>query len=248
MSGAMIVTGGSRGIGGATARMAAERGYDVCITCQSDTESAEAILSHCHANGRKAILRQVDVSDPDAAARVFDDATHELGPVTALVNNAGILGPSSAFADLDPGEMRHVFETNVFGYFNYAREAVRRMATDRGGSGGAIVNVSSVVAKFGAPFEYVHYAASKGAVEVMTRGLATEVAGAGIRVNAVRPGLTDTTMFVINGDIDRIARVAPQIPMHRAGQPSEIAEAILWLLSDAASYVTGATLDVGGGR
>ena len=188
------------------------------------------------------------MADPDTATRVFDDARDQLGPIRALVNNAGILGPCTSFADLDHDDLRLVFETNVFGYFVYAREAVRRMASDRDGEGGVIVNVSSVVTKFGAPFEYVHYASSKGAIEVMTRGLATEVADKGIRVNAVRPGLTDTTMFVTNGDTDRIKRVAPQIPMKRAAQPEEIAEAVIWLLSDAASYVTGAILDVGGGR
>jgi NAD(P)-dependent dehydrogenase (short-subunit alcohol dehydrogenase family) len=248
MSGTLIVTGGSRGIGAAIARMGAARGFDICITCQSDIESAQIVLRECRDMGREAIAHQVDVSDPDAAARVFDDVQDRLGPLSALVNNAGILGPCTAFADLGHDDLRRVFETNVFGYFIYAREAVRRMATDRGGQGGVIVNVSSVVTKFGAPFEYVHYASSKGAVEVMTRGLATEVAGAGIRVNAVRPGLTDTTMFMINGDTDRIQRVAPQIPMKRAGQPEEIAEAVIWLLSDAASYVTGAIVDVGGGR
>jgi NAD(P)-dependent dehydrogenase (short-subunit alcohol dehydrogenase family) len=168
--------------------MGAARGFDICITCQSDIESAQIVLRECRDMGREAIAHQVDVSDPDAAARVFDDVQDRLGPLSALVNNAGILGPCTAFADLGHDDLRRVFETNVFGYFIYAREAVRRMATDRGGQGGVIVNVSSVVTKFGAPFEYVHYASSKGAVEVMTRGLATEVAGAGIRVNAVRPG------------------------------------------------------------
>ena len=246
--GACIVTGSSRGIGAAVARQLASGGTDVCLTYLADADAARNIASEIEAGGARAMLRQVDVADPEAVAALFEEVEETLGPVGGLVNNAGILGPATRLEDLAFADLARVFETNVYGYFNCAREAVRRMSRARGGAGGAIVNVSSVVAKFGAPGEYVHYAATKGAVEVMTLGLATEVAGEGIRVNAVRPGLTNTTMFITNGDADRIARVAPAIPMKRAGEPEEIAEAVCWLMSDAASYVTGALLDVGGGR
>lgn len=248
MTGTLIVTGSSRGIGAAIAQLASKAGYNVCVTCQGDIERAERIADTVRSSGASALVRQLDVADPGAVAALFDDAVQRLGPITGLVNNAGILGPSTPFEALNFTDLKRVFETNVYGYFNCAQQAVRHMSTRHGGGGGAIVNISSVVAKFGAPGEYVHYAATKGAVEVMTRGLATEVADQGIRVNAVRPGLTETTMFIVNGDSDRIDRIAPTIPMKRAGQPDEIAQAVLWLLSDKASYVTGATLDVGGGR
>ncbi len=244
----LIITGSSQGIGAATARLAAKAGYDVCVTYRGSREKAEEVASDVREAGRRAHIHQVDVSNPKEVEALFNACDEQLGVPVGLVNNAGILGPSTVLGDLEPEQLRAVFETNVFGAFYCAREAVTRMSPHNGGRGGAIVNLSSVVAKFGAPNEYVHYAATKGAIDVMTKGLATEVAPLGIRVNSVRPGLTDTEMFVINGDSQRIARIAPSIPMQRAGQPQEIAAAILWLLSDEASYVTGAILDVGGGR
>lgn len=248
MARSLVITGASRGIGAATARKAGAAGYAVCIAYRSDAERAEKVVAEIEDAGGRALAIECDVGDAAAVSRLFEKAENAHGPLAALVNNAGILGPCTPLKNLEPEDLRRVFETNVFGAFACAREAVARMGKSSGGAGGAIVNVSSVVSKFGAPGEYVHYASSKGALNVMTIGLATEVADEGIRVNAVRPGLTDTEMFIINGDAERIARVAPTIPMKRAGQPDEIAAAILWLLSEEASYVTGAILDVGGGR
>lgn len=248
MTGTVIITGSSRGIGAATARLAAQAGYHVCVTFHGEQDRAETLASQLREHGVKVITVAVDVSNAEKVSAMFDAAERDLGPITGLVNNAGILGPSTRLDSLGPDDLRTVFETNVYGSFNCAREAVRRMSTRNGHNGGVIVNISSVVAKFGAAGEYIHYAASKGAIDVMTLGLAREVAEEGIRVNAVRPGLTDTEMFVVNGDTDRISRVAPSIPMKRVAQPEEIARAVLWLLSEDASYVTGAILDVGGGR
>lgn len=245
---ALVITGSSRGIGAATAILAAQEGHNICLTCLDDYEAVEETAHKVSSLGVKVMVRQFDVADAEASAKLFNDVTEEFGGVSGLVNNAAILGPVTTFAELGFADLKRVFETNVYGCFNCAKEAVLRMSLKNGGQGGAIVNVSSVIAKFGAPGEYVHYAATKGAVEAMTIGLASEVADQGIRVNAVRPGLTKTTMFIINGDNERINRVAPTIPMRRAGEPNEIAEAIYWLFSDKASYVTGAILDVGGGR
>lgn len=248
MGEALIVTGSSRGIGAETARVAAQAGFDVCITYRGERDEADHVARDVRATGARAVVARLDVADEASVIAMFDVAQEALGPIRALVNNAGILGPRTRFEHLSAADMRRVFETNTIGAMLCAREAVRRMSTRNGGRGGAIVNVSSVVSKFGAPGEYVHYAATKGALNVLTLGLASEVAAEGIRVNAVRPGLTETQMFMDNGDRDRIARIAPTIPMRRAAQPVEIAQAIVWLLGEEASYVTGAVLDVGGGR
>jgi NAD(P)-dependent dehydrogenase (short-subunit alcohol dehydrogenase family) len=240
----MIVTGGGRGIGAATARLAAERGYAVAINYRGSEERALTLAAEIEATGGRALAVQGDVADEADVVRLFETVDRELGPVTALVNNAGITGPVRRVADVDAEVLRRVFDINVVGCFVCAREAVRRMSTARGGRGGAIVNVSSRASEIGGPGEYVHYAASKGAIDTFTVGLAKEVAGEGIRVNAVNPGLIETE---INAP-ERIARIAPTIPIGRVGTPEEIAEVILWLLSDASSYVTGARVPIGGGR
>jgi NAD(P)-dependent dehydrogenase (short-subunit alcohol dehydrogenase family) len=239
VTGLLIVTGASRGIGAATAVLAARDGWDVCVGYRSESAAARDVVGRCQAHGRKAVAVQVDVSLEDQVEALFDQAEEAIGgPVAGLVNNAGVVGPRATVAELDVDRMRRVFDVNVLGAFLCARAAVRRMST------GVIVNVSSRAAVFGSPGEYVDYAAAKAAVDTLTVGLAKEVAGSGIRVNAVRPGLVDTDIH----EGDRLARVAPTVPMRRAGVPDEIAEAIVWLLSPASSYVTGALLDVGGGR
>lgn len=247
MEGTVVVTGGGRGIGAATAR-GLGRDYDILIAYRSDKDAAEAVAADIAAAGRHAIAVQADVGCDEDIEALFQTLDKEMAPLVGLVNNAGILGPQTRADSLSSADLKRVFAINAFGPFHAARCAVQRMSTAYGGAGGVIVNVSSVLSKLGGAGEYVHYAATKGALEVFTLGLAREVAGEGIRVNAVRPGLTRTDMFVVNGDTERIDRVAPQIPMKRAGEPEEIAQAIVWLMSAEASYVTGAILDVGGGR
>ena len=248
MDGTLVVTGGSRGIGAATARICAIEGYAVCVNYLSDKQSARDVVSDIAARGARALPVQADVSVEADIVRLFDTAEQQLGPITGLVNNAGITGGLTSVADLSCETLRQVMDLNVIGAILCAREGVRRMSLERGGSGGAIVNVSSGAATLGSANEYVHYAASKGAIDSFTLGLAREVAGEGIRVNAVSPGLIETDIHAAVGAPERLERLAPTVPMGRSGTADEVAQAIVWLLSDAASFVTGANLRIGGGR
>jgi NAD(P)-dependent dehydrogenase (short-subunit alcohol dehydrogenase family) len=244
----LIVTGSSRGIGAVTAQVAAQRGYAVCVNYRSNRDAADGVVKTIEDAGGHAIAVQADVADETDVVRLFEACDTSLGPVTALVNNAGILETQMRVEQMDAARLARVFATNVTGAFMCAREAVRRMSTKRGGNGGSIVNVSSGAARIGAPGEYVDYAASKGAVDTFTIGLAREVAEEGIRVNAVRPGFIYTEMHASGGEPNRVDRVKGLVPMKRGGAPHEVASAILWLLSDEASFTTGAFIDVTGGR
>ncbi len=244
----MLITGASRGIGAATARLAGKNGYAVCVNYKSSREAAERIVKDIEESGGKALSVQADVADANDIERLFHVCDLELGTLSVLVNNAGILETQMRFEDIDAGRLERVFATNVTGAFLCAREAVKRMSTRHGGKGGSIVNVSSMAAKRGGPNDYVDYAASKGAIDSMTIGLAKEVASEGIRVNAVRPGVIYTDIHASGGEPGRVDRIGPTSPMGRGGTPEEVAEAILWLASDKASYSTGAFIDVSGGR
>jgi len=248
MSGVLLVTGGGRGIGAATARLGAARGYSVCIAYLRNEAAAQAVVRDIETAGGRAVAVAADVSREDEVVRLFRHLDSALGPVTALVNNAGVLETQTRVENMDAGRLGRVFAVNVFGSFLCAREAVRRMSTRHGGAGGAIVNVSSAASRLGAPNEYVDYAAAKGAIDTFTIGLAKEVATEGIRVNAVRPGVIRTEIHASGGEPDRVDRVKSAVPMQRGGEAEEVAQAILWLLSDEASYTTGALLDVAGGR
>jgi NAD(P)-dependent dehydrogenase (short-subunit alcohol dehydrogenase family) len=248
MSKVIVVTGGSRGIGAATARLAADRGYAVCVNYVRNHEAAGQVVAACRRAGVKAVAVQADVAVETEVVRLFETVDRELGRVTALVNNAGILETQMRVEDMDAGRIARVFAANVTGSFLCAREAVRRMSTKRGGAGGAIVNVSSAAARVGSPGEYVDYAAAKGAIDTLTLGLSKEVAEEGIRVNAVRPGFIYTDIHASGGEPGRVDRVKALVPMKRGGRPEEVAAAILWLLSDEASYATGTLLDLAGGR
>jgi NAD(P)-dependent dehydrogenase (short-subunit alcohol dehydrogenase family) len=244
----VLVTGGSRGIGAATARLAAARGYAVCLTYKSNRDAAESIVAGIRSNGGKALALAGDVGVEADVVRVFEQMDAALGRITALVNNAGILEHHMKVEDMAADRLHRVLTANVVGSFLCAREAVRRMSTRRGGSGGSIVNLSSMAAKLGAPNEYVDYAASKGAIDAFTVGLAKEVAPEGIRVNAVRPGVIYTDIHASGGEPNRVERIKGAVPMLRGGEPDEVARAILFLLSDEASYSTGTFIDVSGGR
>lgn len=244
----MVITGGSRGIGAATARLAATRGYAACISYLTSEQAARSVVADIEGGGGRAIAVAADVASEADVVRLFEAAERELGKVAALVNNAGTLERQMRVEDMDAARLTRILATNVTGCFLCAREAVRRMSTRHGGAGGAIVNVSSAAARMGSPGEYVDYAASKGAIDTMTIGLAVEVAAEGIRVNAVRPGIIYTDIHASGGEPNRVERVKGSVPMKRGGQPEEVAEAILWLLSDEASYSTGTFIDVSGGR
>jgi NAD(P)-dependent dehydrogenase (short-subunit alcohol dehydrogenase family) len=244
----LLVTGGGRGIGAATARLAAERGYAICVNYRDNQATATAVVRSIEDRGAGAIAVAADVALEADVLRLFDTCDRTLGRLTALVNNAGILETQMRVESMEAGRLQRVFGTNVIGAFLCAREAVRRMSTRTGGSGGAIVNVSSGAARLGSPGEYVDYAASKGALDTFTIGLAREVAEEGIRVNAVRPGFIYTDMHASGGEPNRVDRVKALVPMKRGGTAEEVANAILWLLSDEASYTTGAFLDVAGGK
>ncbi|MEE1925367.1 SDR family oxidoreductase [Pseudomonas sp. 148P] len=244
----IIITGASRGIGAATALLAAREGYRICINYHADNEAAQHVLAQVRALGAKAIAVRADVSVEDEVIHLFDQVDRELGRVTALVNNAGTIGHKSRVEEMSEFRLLKLMKTNVVGPMLCAKHALARMSTRHGGSGGGIVNVSSVAARLGSPNEYVDYAASKGALDTFTIGLAKEVAGEGVRVNAVRPGYIFTGFHALSGDADRVSKLEPSIPMGRGGQAEEVAEAIIWLLSDKASYSTGSFVDLGGGR
>lgn len=244
----MIVTGGSRGIGAEIATLAAADGYAVCISYVKNKTAADAVVAAIREAGGTAIAVAADMAVEADILRLFATVDKELGTVTALVNNAGILETQMRVDQMDVARMQRIFNTNIVGTFVCAREAVKRMSTKYGGTGGAIVNISSVAARAGGPGEYVDYAASKGAVDTMTIGLAKEVANEGIRVNAVRPGVIYTEIHASGGEPGRVDRVKASVPMQRGGEAREVAQAAIWLLSDQASYTTGSFLDVAGGR
>jgi NAD(P)-dependent dehydrogenase (short-subunit alcohol dehydrogenase family) len=243
----MLVTGGSRGIGAATARLAARQGYDVAINYVGNQQAANEVVADIEKNNARAIAIQGDMASEADIQRMFE-AVDKFGKLTHLVNNAGIVGQSSRVAEADPAMMRRVIDINVTGALLVAREAVRRMSTKYGGKGGAIVNLGSMASTLGAPGEYVWYAASKGAVDALTIGLSREVAAEGVRVNAVAPGLIDTEIHAAGGQPDRVSRLRSMIPMGREGSAQEVAETILYLLSEQASYVVGTIVRISGGR
>ncbi|HEX3825449.1 MAG TPA: SDR family oxidoreductase [Mycobacteriales bacterium] len=243
-----LITGGSRGIGAVTATLLAGRGWDVCLSYREDADAAATVVRDCEATGVGAIAVRADVSVETDVIELFAQCDARLGALDTLINNAGIVGPRARVDELGADRLQQMMAVNVIGPFLCVREAVRRMSTRHGGAGGSIVNVSSAAARLGSPGEYVDYAASKGAIDTMTLGLAREVADEGVRVNAVRPGIIDTDIHASGGQPDRAERLGPTLPMKRVGRAVEVASAIGWLCSDEASYVTGAILDISGAR
>ena len=244
----VLITGGSRGIGASTAILAAKAGWDVCITYRSRSSEADNVINEIKKCGMKAISIKADIGIEEDIFSLFEKIDSEFGQLDALVNNAGIIAHKSTLVDMSASRVKEVFNINVVGSFLCAREAIKRMSTNRNGRGGVIVNLSSAAARIGSPNEFIDYAASKGAIDTMTLGLSKEVAEEGIRVNAVRPGLIETELHGDAGDINRPEKLKQFIPMKRAGSADEVANAIVWLMSDEASYVNGALLDVAGGR
>ena len=243
----IVITGGSSGIGAATALLAAQRGYDICFSYHSKESNAQDVAAKIRACGADVIFVQADVSKESDILNLFAQVDSSFGRLDALVNNAGILH-KKLFGDMKAIELEKIFAVNVIGSFICAREAVKRMSKANGGNGGNIVNVSSIAARVGSPFEYIDYAATKGAIDTFTMGLAKEVVDEGIRVNAVRPGIIATLIHAKGGEPGRVERLSSVIPMKRAGTAEEVAKSILWLLSDESSYITGTLLDIGGGR
>ena len=248
MNRTLLITGASRGIGAAAALLAAERGWDVAVNYTRDAAAAEAVAAQVRAAGRRALVIQADVADEAQVLAMFARLDAEWGPLGGLVNNAGVVDVASRVDAMSAARIQRMFAVNVFGTMWCAREAVKRMSTRHGGSGGSIVNLSSVASRLGSPAQYVDYAAAKGAIDVFTLGLAREVATEGVRVNAIRPGIIDTDIHASGGQPERARQLASQIPMQRPGRADEVATMILWLLSDEASYTTGAVIDVTGGR
>ena len=244
----LLITGGSRGIGAAAAVLAAQRGYAVAVNYSSNALAAEQLVQQIHAGGGHAIAVQADVASEAQVMAMFEAIDAKLGRLTALVNNAGVVDVAARVDEMSMARLKRMFDINVLGSFLCAREAVKRMSTRHGGDGGAIVNVSSAAARLGGAGNYVDYAASKGAIDTFTLGLAKEVAAEGIRVNAVRPGIIATEIHASGGQPDRARQMAPLVPMQRAGTALEVAQAIVWLLSEESSYSTGSLLDVAGGR
>jgi NAD(P)-dependent dehydrogenase (short-subunit alcohol dehydrogenase family) len=248
MSEVIIVTGASRGIGAATARLAGERGYAVCVNYRREAQAAAAVVADIEKAGGQALAVAGDMSSEKDILNLFETVDAKLGPLTALVNNAGVIDVQSRVEDYSLERLQRMFSVNITGVFLCAREAVRRMSTKNGGAGGVIVNVSSAAARLGGPNEYVDYAASKGAMDTMTIGLAKEVAAEGIRVNAVRPGLIYTDIHASGGEPGRVDRLKAGVPMQRGGSAQEVARVILWLASDESSYTTGSLVECSGGR